>query len=93
MGHVGQREIWLPGCEKDPKASDVFPHKSVHAISVAPVKRALDLFCGRKSAGRVLEKMDTKWYPWTWTPVGAQQFVVIFWSGIFGKPTPQNTLT
>ena len=56
MGHVGQREIWLPGCEKDPKVSDFFPHKSVHAISVAPVKRALDLFCGRKSAGRVLEK-------------------------------------
>ena len=56
MGHVGPREIWLPGYEKDPKAADFFPQKSVCAISVAPVKRALDLFCGRKSAGRVLEK-------------------------------------
>ena len=56
MGHLGDRHIWLPGCPNDLKVCDLSPQRSVHAIPAKPVLRALDLFCGRKSAAGPLQR-------------------------------------
>ena len=55
-GYLGSRELWLPGSENDLRAGDMLPQATVKAIPARPIQRALDLFCGRKSAARVLEK-------------------------------------
>ena len=56
MGHVSGRAIWVPGIvEGPPSQPKTFP-VSVRCIPVGSGKRALDLFCGRKSATLALEQ-------------------------------------
>ena len=55
MGHAGEFQVWIPGIsEETSKSRKGFP-ASVRAIPAKPVRRALDLFCGTKSAAKVLE--------------------------------------
>ena len=56
MGHVSGKDIWVSGIKEDLKSHAKGSFTSVRAISVCPTKRALDLFCGRKSAALALEK-------------------------------------
>ena len=54
MGHVSGKDIWVSGIKEDPKSQAKGSFTSVRAISACPTKRALDLFCGRKSAALAL---------------------------------------
>lgn len=57
MGHASGRDIWVPGIKEEPPLRMGPLATSVRAVSMCPGKRALDLFCGRKSAARALEKL------------------------------------
>ena len=56
MGTMDGGRIWLPGIEEDRDSDLQKQPVAVHAIPAKNAPRALDLFCGKKSAARVLEK-------------------------------------
>ena len=56
MGHVDDCMVWIPGILENPNSDRACQPVSVRAIPTKPGLRALDLFCGRKSSARVLEK-------------------------------------
>jgi hypothetical protein len=57
MAHVSGREIWLPRLvEPLAEEKEGFAARSVKSIPVCSGLRALDLFCGRKSAALALQK-------------------------------------
>ena len=57
MAHIDDKQLWLPGNEGDLRMKDVMSRGQVKAVPAVPVRRALDLFCGRKSAARALQKL------------------------------------
>ena len=56
MAHVDGRKVWVGGLEEENLELLTHQPVCVRACPVRTGKRALDLFCGQKSAGRVLEK-------------------------------------
>lgn len=56
MAHVDGRKVWVGGLEEEKVDLLVHQPVSVRACPVKTGRRALDMFCGQKSAGRVLER-------------------------------------
>ena len=57
MAHINDRQLWLPGNQHDLRMGEMQSGGQVKAVPATPVRRALDLFCGRKSAARALQKV------------------------------------
>jgi len=56
MGVMDGSKVWIPGMTREHKMSCDRQPVAVHAIPAQGAPRALDLFCGTKSAARVLER-------------------------------------
>ena len=56
MGHVDGRKVWVGGLEEEHVEPLGHQPVCVRACPVTTGKRALDLFCGQKSAAKVLER-------------------------------------
>ena len=56
MGHVDGRKVWVGGLEEEHLEPLGHQPVCVRACPVTAGRRALDLFCGQKSAAKVLEK-------------------------------------
>ena len=56
MGHVDGRKVWVGGLQDIHTAAYVRQPVCVRSCPIRSDRRALDLFCGQKSAARVLER-------------------------------------
>ena len=56
MGHVDGRRVWIGGLQEIYTAAYVRQPVCVRACPIRSDRKALDLFCGQKSAARVLEQ-------------------------------------
>ena len=56
MGHVDGLDVWVAGTPDETDGQGSVQQVSVQAVPHGDEKRALDLFCGRKSAAKALEQ-------------------------------------
>ena len=72
MGHVSGLDVWVPGASEADCSQGNVRQVSVRTAPEGAEKRALDLFCGKKSAAKALEQfgfqvetvdIDPKWGP------------------------------